>query len=627
MARELVSVEQLAENYELYARNFLKIANKAGAVVPLVFNAPQQKIHRAVQFQEEHGKPVRIVILKSRRVGASTYVQGRNYWRTHLKPHQRAITLAHDADSATDLFGMQQTFNDNMPTEGPLAVKKRHHTTRLIQFQNRSVTKVVVVGKGSARGSNVNEAHASEAAFWTNPERAMTSLKQSVPKLPHTGVFIESTPFGVGNSFHRQWLDASLGRSDYIAVFIAWYDDPSCWDADGMDPADYTSHEHERWGNEQDLIRIARKYGTELQPGQLAWRRNTIANECDGDLQRFLQEYASDDETCFLQSGRRAIDQGLEYQLDNAPPKTDVALLPPSCTIEFAYDSKEEGRKIVVANEERKVAIVEVPRGELRIYAPPAPRHKYISGSDPSEGDRLSDPSTTVMFNQCTMGVDAVLYTRLPPEIHARYAMAMSYLYNRAEMIWESNNHGYTFGNEVNEHGYPNVYFRQTTLDSVAGKITDKMGFWSSTPSKLVVLNGLRKYCRMAPEKMWPPIQDPNIVHELPAWVYEGALGLVPDGAIGWDGKGHHGDGSYGLGLCIMAHRGSGEAALEPLPLETVRRAYDMVGWKRELGLNVTPEDLLGVAGGVTCEDIEKFDLARENAERARRANGIGRMR
>lgn len=51
----------------------------------------------------------------------------------------------------------------------------------------------------------------------------MAGLGQTVPLLPGTEVILESTANGLANMYHKMWVLAVAGKSDYLAVFIPWF--------------------------------------------------------------------------------------------------------------------------------------------------------------------------------------------------------------------------------------------------------------------------------------------------------------------------------------------------------------------------------------------------------------------
>lgn len=625
MAQQSAPLSKIRDDFPLYARNFLYIQTKAGKLVLLALNKPQLKIWRAVRWQLERGLPVRIVILKSRQVGASTMIQAFSFWRSHMNDNTASVTLAHIEVSATKLFEMQRTFYDNLPLSGPLAVEKKIHNRKGIIFKGtRSSTRVVAVGKGSGRGFTCQTLHASEVAFYDDAPATMTAIKQAVPKLPNSAVFLESTPAGYGGEFHEAWRDAKAGKSDYLPVFIAWFDDPECSMPAKITALDLQTHEDDEYGNE-----VALRAEHDLTLDQLQWRRNTIDNECSGDIERFLQEYPSDDETCFLTAGRPVFRKaGLDYQLNSTVPMIDAATLPPACEVESDHEGAPDasGAPLIYVPE-RRLAVVRQYRGRLRIYEKPEPRVMYIAAAEPSEGDPGSDPSPVVVLNRMKLSVAAVLYTRMPPDLLSKYAVRLSMIYNEALLIWEANNHGAAFTDGVRESEYGNVYMRRTSEDSVSMKPSDKMGYWTATRSKQNAINTLRTYIRDAPNKNYPPITDPDLCHELPAWVFDGELALVPDNSRGYSQNYHHGDGTYALAMALVAHRGSMESPLEPIGMEELRSARDAILSRFGPGHRITPDDLRVVSESVTCEDLENFDEMEDAAARASRTSGLGRMR
>ena len=65
-----------------YAKHCLKIIDKQGKLIALNLNAAQQQLDKQINEQyEKHGR-VRILILKSRQTGISTYCQARGFWKT-----------------------------------------------------------------------------------------------------------------------------------------------------------------------------------------------------------------------------------------------------------------------------------------------------------------------------------------------------------------------------------------------------------------------------------------------------------------------------------------------------------------------------------------------------------------
>jgi hypothetical protein len=62
-----------------YIPKFLKIRTKDAQIVPFTLKPPQIKLRDTIEECRSSGRPVRIIILKARQMGFSTYVEGDVY--------------------------------------------------------------------------------------------------------------------------------------------------------------------------------------------------------------------------------------------------------------------------------------------------------------------------------------------------------------------------------------------------------------------------------------------------------------------------------------------------------------------------------------------------------------------
>ena len=108
-------IKTFKSNLDIYAKNCLNIINKDGKSVPLVFNAAQMELDRLINEQYSHHNRVRMLILKSRQTGISTYCQARGFWKTVSAQNQNAVVVSHLNESTKAIFGMVRYFYDNLP--------------------------------------------------------------------------------------------------------------------------------------------------------------------------------------------------------------------------------------------------------------------------------------------------------------------------------------------------------------------------------------------------------------------------------------------------------------------------------------------------------------------------------
>ena len=79
--KQLRTHNRLKDDYPFYAKNFLKIASKAGPLVPFHFTMAQQYIHDRLEEQKKKTGMVRDYVVKARQIRCSSYT----LWRIFQK--------------------------------------------------------------------------------------------------------------------------------------------------------------------------------------------------------------------------------------------------------------------------------------------------------------------------------------------------------------------------------------------------------------------------------------------------------------------------------------------------------------------------------------------------------------
>lgn len=277
-----------------------KIVDKGGQLVYCIANKAQARFDKAIEEQVEAGRPARVIILKARKLGFSTWTQVKILHRLVQLPHRRAMVVAHDMKTASELFGIgHRIYNYMDPAVFPKPPLQHFKKGRLLHLGEPSPKKRAegMVGIDSAfevdtaneveagRGYTIHDLHGSEVAFWPDSAKLL-SLLNAVPDEPGTMIVLESTANGT-NFFKVLWDRAVKGESEYVPLFFAWFEDPS--NVLYMTPEQIDSFEVGvgPWGeDEQALID---DYGVAIP--QLAWRRFAIVDKCDSNLEKFHQEY------------------------------------------------------------------------------------------------------------------------------------------------------------------------------------------------------------------------------------------------------------------------------------------------------------------------------------------------
>lgn len=282
---------KMRDDFPAYARNLLRIRTKAGAVEPFRINRAQIHLHERAEAQRQRIGKVRLIVVKGRQQGISTYWQGRTYWRVTHSHGVQAYILTHEQAATDNLFAMTSRFHEHMsplfkPSTGASNAKE------LAFSKLDSGYSVATAGsKGVGRSKTIQLFHGSEVAYWPNAKDHLAGVMQAIPDEPGTEVLLESTGNGPGDVFHSMWQMAVDGGSDYEAVFIPWFWQPEYQHAADDLRMDEADEEYQRaWS---------------LTNEQMAWRARKIV-ELGGDHDLFRKEYPANPQEAFAASADEA---------------------------------------------------------------------------------------------------------------------------------------------------------------------------------------------------------------------------------------------------------------------------------------------------------------------------------
>lgn len=297
---------RLNSDFRYYAPRCLKILTKPDAhgrvgIVPFHFNSAQEYVHKRIEEQKARIGYVRAIILKGRQQGISTYIEGRYYWKTTNHKGEKTYILTHSAEATSNLFGMADRYHKN----APIFVRPhvgRSNAKEMVFDKLDSRYQVSTAGsKGAGRSSTLTNVHGSEVAFWENAASHLGGMLQAVPLAKGTEIVFESTANGIGNVFHKQWLMAERGESDFIAIFVPWF-----WQMEYVRPvpADFELNLNTEDVPEGELTEDEYQAAWRLTNEQIYWRRMKIVELGGGEdgFYLFKQEYPSTADEAFQSS-------------------------------------------------------------------------------------------------------------------------------------------------------------------------------------------------------------------------------------------------------------------------------------------------------------------------------------
>jgi len=277
---------RLRNDLEYFAQHCLKLRPKSGPLEPFAFNVAQRKLHEIIETQKATTGRVRVIILKARQLGVSTYIAARLYQRTINNPGLRTIIIGHERRASSNLFEIVKRFHESMPDEIRPPVSTSNAESLLFDRLDSGYIVSVASNEGTGRSATAQLLHASEAAFWSDLPLQMASLMQTVPDLDRTEIIIESTANGY-NEFHTIWRKAEAGESEFLPIFLPWSLDKG-----------YCREIASDFVTDAEESKLAELYN--LSKEQIAWRRAKIAQL--GSAEYFAQEYPLNPSEAFISS-------------------------------------------------------------------------------------------------------------------------------------------------------------------------------------------------------------------------------------------------------------------------------------------------------------------------------------
>lgn len=231
-------------DYPFWAAMFAYIKRKGGGSDVLFrLNKPQRKLILRLEKMRKAGKPIRLILLKARQWGGSTAIQIYMSWLQLV--HEvglNSLIIAHQgtgSDEIKDMFDrmiklypvemlheLGEAYSLNEPKI--VGVGKSGNIFRVPQ-RNCKIKIGTAERPNSCRGGDYNLVHLSEVALWKEtdgkkPEDIVRSACSGILLMALTMIIYESTPNGVGNFFHKEYLAAKNGLSQFEAMFVAWFE-------------------------------------------------------------------------------------------------------------------------------------------------------------------------------------------------------------------------------------------------------------------------------------------------------------------------------------------------------------------------------------------------------------------
>lgn len=317
--------------WEVHGKIWAKDRTK-GLITPKT-NHLQRKIQATMDGMEEADIPVRIVELKPRARGSTTFITGIGY-TVMRRTSTSAVFIGGQSDQTVGLWNMMKTYkaNDGFDWKNTGEVNEKGAVFSNGSRAKKETAKDVQAGIGDT----YQFLQATEAARWSqygvaNAGDVMANILKAVPLLPKTYVFLESTAESASGDFYNRWISAvdsedflsgkvKIRGGDYVRVFAAWFQFeesvlPTPLTEEEKNHIEATLDNEEWYYGEKMLLDTyavdcddgVRRLGDVIRNGdwreQLAWRRYAIEKECGRDRDVFDRDYPHSWQTAFQKSG------------------------------------------------------------------------------------------------------------------------------------------------------------------------------------------------------------------------------------------------------------------------------------------------------------------------------------
>lgn len=503
---------RIKHDFEYWARSMTTISDKGkGRDIPFTLNRAQRQYLAAMEKLRLAGKSIDIILCKARQWGGSTLTQLYMLWIQLVHKRNWNSVICGDIEKQSSIVaGMLAKVINRYPrwaTGGKQITTTPYQgaqKTRVISWSNSRYSLGSSQKPDSLRSEDISMAHLTEVGLWKatagrKPEDLVQSIFGSIASGAYTMKILESTAKGVGNFFHRTWIEATEGRNNFTPVFVPWYSIDLY--SKSIKESDYPAFIESLNEYEQQLFGL----GATLEA--IAWYRDKRREM--PDEWRLFSEFPSTAAEAFQSTGHRVfrISYVNNIRRTCVPPTFKGEIV--SC----GYTTTPQGKQ---AEQTEFVAAApgeETSENSLWVWLMPDKeqhlRDRYIVTVDVGGTSDKADYSCIVVADRLAMldggvpEIAACWHGHIEHDKLAWKAVEIARAYDNALLIIESNTletegtEGDNFEYILNEIAgkYSNLFSRTSQLEIKQGR-PRRWGFHTNSSTKPMVINFLIKALR-----------------------------------------------------------------------------------------------------------------------------------
>lgn len=495
-------------------------------------NYAQIQVLNECERLRKAGLPINIVICKARQWGGSTFCIFYQTWLALEWRESHAFSVcAQTVGVATSITNMldfafkkymawdlglpdsEKIHLSAIPKSSEFVIKDSHGNT----VRHNKIRIGSIIAPDNLRGLPGSGAHFSETGVWPDtpsrrPEDLIKSITGGILPRPYTMQVIESTPKGSGNAFHRAYLNAKSGGSNFKAIFIPWFYIPH----DTLpveDPVEFA-----KWLLENKFSN--HPGGKWKDPGKYYWRLWELGATFEGinwyrfkrleydDFADMASEAPSDDIEAFQHSGSKVFNiyDVADLRKDCHKPSQEG----------FLFSDALKGEHVL-----KNIHFEPSRDGYLKIWAFPENdpiSDRYLVSVDVGGRSKDADWSVIRVLDRFPMifggkpELVAQMRYHTDPDLLSYDALRIAEWYCHAKLVIESNTletkdrERDTDGNmtefilDIIARFYDNLYARRQNTEDIKKGEPKKYGFHTNTATKPAIIGHLVECVR---DHMW----------------------------------------------------------------------------------------------------------------------------
>jgi len=195
-----------------FMRKYVKIQHPNKGTIP--FNLFPFQEDALQHFHDDRF----LLILKSRQLGITTLVAAYSLWLSIFNSDKSILIISIKQEVSKEIVTKVRFANEHLPSW--LKVKETTNNHMSLRFENGSQVAATSSSRDAGRSKALSLLIIDEAAFIDEAEDIWTSCYNTLS----TGgrAIVLSTPNGVGNWFHKMWVNADKKKNDFKTLKLPW---------------------------------------------------------------------------------------------------------------------------------------------------------------------------------------------------------------------------------------------------------------------------------------------------------------------------------------------------------------------------------------------------------------------